>query len=97
MHCDEALNRILYIHNELREGAYGTLERHFDMCPSCRARMAFERRLSEKLKELADVWYPHLVSRRIRRLLVSLYVGHQIHRSKETSPGCSPPSIILTV
>lgn len=55
MHCGEALSRILdYVHGELVMHERRAMERHFEVCASCRARMEFERRLGERLQELRE-------------------------------------------
>jgi anti-sigma factor RsiW len=55
MRCGEALGRILdYVHGELVMHERRAMERHFEVCASCRARMEFERRLGERLQELRE-------------------------------------------
>lgn len=43
-----------YVRSELTDAQHHWFEGHLVACPSCHARVAFERRLADKLRELRE-------------------------------------------
>jgi anti-sigma factor RsiW len=60
-----------YIQQELAEDERRGLEAHLRSCPACQARVAFERRLAEKLRALGKGTVPVRLARRVRRVIAA--------------------------
>jgi anti-sigma factor (TIGR02949 family) len=68
--CEEALRRLFdYLDRELEPHAHGEMEYHLARCRSCFSRAEFERRLKERLREMAGARAPRRLQARVKRLL----------------------------
>lgn len=73
-HCRVGCGRIepmlaAYARGELPDGRGFDVERHLASCPACRAQVAFERRLAERLRELRHMKVPPRLERRVREIM----------------------------
>jgi anti-sigma factor (TIGR02949 family) len=68
--CRQALKRLLeFIDRELSGREHESMERHLRTCRSCFSRMQFERRLKQRLSELATEDVPSISRDRIRDVI----------------------------
>jgi anti-sigma factor (TIGR02949 family) len=68
--CEAALQRLAdYLNRELEPADRDAFEQHVSLCRACFSRAEFERRLKERLKDLAREEAPAHLQSRIRKLL----------------------------